>query len=75
MECFKTYPYDKVYMYDKVNNNTVYVIQKSLNSVYVHIHNGRNSIMQLSVYELEQELKENNLVIGKPNTIKLLYGK
>ena len=62
-------------MYDKINNNMLYVIQPSKNEVFVYIDNGRDSIMKLSTYELEEELTANNLVIGEADTMRLLYGK
>lgn len=67
--------YHKKYMYDKINNNMLYVIQPSKNEVFVYIDNGRDSIMKLSTYELEEELTANNLVIGEADTMRLLYGK
>lgn len=67
--------YDKKYMYDKINNNMLYVIQPSKNEVFVYIDNGRDSIMKLSTYELEEELTANNLVIGEADAMRLLYGK
>lgn len=67
--------YNKKYMYDKINNNMLYVIQPSKNEVFVYIDNGRDSIMKLSTYELEEELTANNLVIGEADAMRLLYGK
>lgn len=69
------YKYNKKYMYDKLNNNMLYVIQTHEHSVTIYIDNGRNSIMKLSTYELEKELTANNLVIGEADTIRVLYGK
>lgn len=75
MDCSNGYPYHKVYMYDKLNRNMLYILQKSKNSVIIHIFNGRDSVMQLTVDELEQELLENNLIVGEATTLELLYGK
>lgn len=75
MDCTKTYPYDKKFMYDKINGNMLFVIQKSENSVIVYIENGRNSIIKLPIEDLEEDLILNNIIIGEPDIMRLLYGR
>lgn len=67
--------YHNVYMYDKINNNLIHCMQVVADEVIVNIGNERDSILKLSVADLEEELTANNLVIGEPDTMRLLYGK
>ena len=67
--------YHNVYMYDKINNNLIHCIQVVADEVIVNINNERDSILKLSVADIEEELTANNLVIGEPDTMRLLYGK
>lgn len=69
------YKYDKKYMYDKINKNILYVTQDDDVRVSIVVYNERMSRILLSIYELEEELNNNNLVIGEPDTMRLLYGK
>jgi len=67
--------YHNVYMYDKINNNLIYCLQLVEHEVIVNIENDKDSRLTLSVSDIEEELSENNLVIGEPDTMRLLYGK
>ena len=67
--------YHNVYMYDKINNNMIYVTQHDDIRVSILIFNERESMIKLSVPELEEELILNNIIIGEPETMRLLYGK